>query len=349
MPRPLLLVVAASFVVLTWVGPGSADAGVYATFERDHVQLAQKEQARFVVQFDEALFRAAVAVAGPGFTKRLDIKPVEPGKEYSWSWPVPVGTSSYTVNVEMVDDLANKTYQDLTLQVTGVPALTASIPLESVDVAARGFDVVSSHPPSAVEIEVMGDDLSILGTSTFAVTDASQGRPVRVTWEPTRSGNIFRIGVTVRDEWDQWTAFEIVPWTLVIPHEDVNFPTNESTILPEEAPKVDRAFVQITEIAAKYKEWVQCHLYVAGYTDTVGDGSSNQQLSERRALALAKYFQQKGLKLAIHYQGFGESVLAVETGDGVDEILNRRALYLITAGPPPRSKDTPRSGWKRLQ
>lgn len=346
---PLRLVFALLLFASVALPASTAEAGVYITFSRDHVQLAQKEPARFVVTFDEELYRASISVTGPNLSKRFDLKPVEPGKEYAWEWPVPVGTSTYEVKVEMVDDQANKTYQDASLQITGVPALTASIPLESVDVAGRGFDVVSSHPPSSVEIEVMGDDLRILGTSTFMVSGAEQGRPVRVTWDPTAAGNIFRIGVTVRDEWEQWTSFEIVPWTLAIPHEDVNFPTNESTILPEEAPKVDRAYVQIVDIAAKYKEWVQCHLYVAGYTDTVGDGSSNQALSEKRALALARYFQQKGLKLAIHYQGFGESVLAVETGDSVDEVLNRRALYLITAGPPPRSKDTPRAGWKRLQ
>ena len=99
----------------------------------------------------------------------------------------------------------------------------------------------------------------------------------------------------------------------------------------------------------KYGQWVQCSLYISGYTDTVGDSASNQSLSQRRALALAQYFADQGATFPVYYQGYGERVLAVPTEDSVDLAANRRALYVITAGPPPRGKDTPGGSWKRLR
>ncbi len=64
---------------------------------------------------------------------------------------------------------------------------------------------------------------------------------------------------------------------------------------------------------------------VYGHTDTVGSASSNQALSERRAQAVANYLTSRGVSSArIRWQGFGETQLKVQTGDGVNEPLNRR-------------------------
>ena len=42
-----------------------------------------------------------------------------------------------------------------------------------------------------------------------------------------------------------------------------------------------------------------------------------------------------GYDAPIYYYGFGESLLAVKTGDGVDESANRRVLYIVTSDVPP--------------
>lgn len=330
--------------------PAFAQAGVYISFESERIDPSMKEPVRLILTFDGALYRSHVSVHGSGgFSKEWDLRPVVAGKEYSWTWPQAEGKATYEVKVEMVTDLAEKEYQDGFFEIAAAVPITASIPPDSVDIPSRSFDVVSNHPPSSVEVEVMGDDLSILGQSTFVPSDAVRGKAVRVTWEPTREGTVFRVLATVRDEFDYYARVEIVPWALEIPHDDVIFATNQHTIPEDEAPKVDKAWAKILEVAEKYKEFVQCSLYVAGYTDTVGNDGDNQALSERRAMSLARYFQSKGAKMPIHYQGFGEGVLAVETGDNVDESANRRALYIITAGQSPKKKDTPRAAWRRAQ
>ena len=235
------------------------------------------------------------------------------------------------------------------LYVASAPPIQASVPPESVDLTTRSFDLVSNHPPSHVELEVMNDNRQIIGKSTFQVEGAERGKPVRVTWEEQGEGNLFRIEAKAHDIYGYWAGVEIVPWTLQIPHEDVVFPTGGHEILPEELPKLERAWTEIRKAIKKYGEWVQCSLFVAGYTDTVGDRASNQGLSQRRALSLAKYFVDQGSGFPVHYRGYGESALAVPTEDNVGLEANRRALYVITAGSPPGGKDTPGGGWKRLR
>jgi hypothetical protein len=88
-------------------------------------------------------------------------------------------------------------------------------------------------------------------------------------------------------------------------------------------------------------------LYIVGFTDTVGPGPSNDELSKNRAKAIAKYFFDKGFWAEIHFAGMGERALRVETGDQVDEVRNRRALYVIGVDTPPAGGQMP-SKWAKL-
>ena len=187
------------------------------------------------------------------------------------------------------------------------------------------------------------------GKSTFRVPEADQGERTKITWEQNLPGNIFRIDAKAYDAFGYWAGVEIIPWTLQIPHEDVVFGSGSHVIVAEELPKLEPAWKEIVKAVKKYGQWVECSLYIAGYTDTVGDRSSNQGLSERRALALVTYFKEQGAAFPMFYRGYGESVLAVPTEDNVGLEANRRAVYVITAGPPPGGRDTPGGGWKRLR
>ena len=92
---------------------------------------------------------------------------------------------------------------------------------------------------------------------------------------------------------------------------------------------------------------MKLQLFVGGYTDTVGDIASNLQLSERRARAIASWFRAQGFERPIYYQGFGERGLTVQTADEVDEVQNRRAVYIAAAEPPPYTGRTSARGRRR--
>ena len=348
-PAPSLTVLAA--LLLTLLAPRPADAGMFVGLEKDQINPKKGEQPTVVISFDEKLKLAKITVTGQqnNFEQSWTFTNITPNREYTISWKQGMGEVDYTISVFMDLPYGEDYTDEAYVWVAAAEPITATIPANRVDLETKSFDLVSNHPPSRVELEVMDDERRIIGKSTFRVKDAEAGKPVRVTWEQQSEGNIFKISAVAHDDYGYWAGVDIIPWSLVIDHEDVNFESGRHEILSTEAPKVDAAWDEIQKVVEKYGEWVQCSLYVGGYTDTVGDASSNQSLSQRRAMSLASYFKGKGATFPIWYQGFGESVLAVQTEDSVDELANRRALYVITAGNPPYTTDTPRGNWRRLQ
>lgn len=99
---------------------------------------------------------------------------------------------------------------------------------------------------------------------------------------------------------------------------DVFFDFDKASIKPA-------FFPELNKIANMLVENTNLRLFVAGHTDTAGPKSYNQGLSERRANAVADYLGEKGVSRdRMTVQGFGETQLAVPTGDGVPNAQNRR-------------------------
>jgi outer membrane protein OmpA-like peptidoglycan-associated protein len=69
---------------------------------------------------------------------------------------------------------------------------------------------------------------------------------------------------------------------------------------------------------------------VTGHTDTSGSSQYNDRLSTRRAQTAADGLVKRGVNVT-HVSGVGESEPAVQTGDGVKEPLNRRAVVKLDA------------------
>ena len=145
-----------------------------------------------------------------------------------------------------------------------------------------------------------------------------------------------------------WAGFTYSPWFLDIPHEDVLFESNQDVIRPEEEPKLEATLRELRDVLDQYGSVVPVKLYIAGCTDTVGDKAHNRELSRRRARAIASWLRTHGFSAPIYYWGFGEDLPAVNTGDGVDEARNRRALYMVGANPPPSGSGIPSVVWKAL-
>ena len=145
-----------------------------------------------------------------------------------------------------------------------------------------------------------------------------------------------------------WAGFTFSPWFLDIPHADVHFETDSDVVPADEAYKLERTLKELQEVVAKYGDLVPVKLYIAGCTDTVGDSAHNDDLSRRRARSIGAWLRAHGYDQPIFYHGFGERLLAVPTGDGVDELVNRRALYLVSSNPPPAGSGIPSVGWTAL-
>jgi outer membrane protein OmpA-like peptidoglycan-associated protein len=158
---------------------------------------------------------------------------------------------------------------------------------------------------------------------------------------------VVRIEVFVYDAEGFYKGIAIVPWSVAIPHEEVNFKTDSAQIEESEKPKLDASFIKVSEALANHPQ-IRVTLFVAGHTDTVGAAGYNLRLSRLRAQSIAKWFRQRGLKIPIAYEGFGESALLVKTADEVDEPRNRRADYILSVEEPVLKSSGFRPNWNRV-
>ena len=222
--------------------------------------------------------------------------------------------------------------------------LSVDLSRASADVKARTLTVRVSAPVQRAEITAYGARKSPLDQSEVTL-NAGPGE-ITLPWvgDP---GEVVLLDVKVHGE-NAWAGFTYSPWFLDIPHDDVLFESNSADIPATETHKLQATLRDLHEVLEKYGEMVPVKLYIAGCTDTVGDGGHNQDLSLRRARAISQWLQQSGYDHPIYYYGFGERFLAVPTGDGVDEARNRRVLYLVGANPPPASTGVPQVGWRAL-
>ena len=92
-------------------------------------------------------------------------------------------------------------------------------------------------------------------------------------------------------------------------------------------------FPTLDSVAKVLNHYDKTTINVGGYTDTSGSREHNQALSYQRAQAVAAYLESRGVNPGRFFvQGYGETNLAVPTGDGVKNAANRRVT--LTLSPP---------------
>jgi outer membrane protein OmpA-like peptidoglycan-associated protein len=213
------------------------------------------------------------------------------------------------------------------------------------DLEAKTVTVSASAPVQRAEVVVYGARKAEIDR---AVVELSGG-PGEVTI-PFRGhpADVVLLEVTLHSG-QAWAGFTYSPWFLDIPHEDVLFSSDSDVIAKDEEWKLNKTMEQLKEVVEMYGSVVPVKLYIAGCTDTVGDAAHNAELSLRRASAIARWIRAHGYALPIFVHGFGERLLAVQTGDNVDMLVNRRALYMVGANPPPAGSGIPGVGWSAVK
>jgi len=246
------------------------------------------------------------------------------------------------LDLETDDGATGRMPLDLTVAV--LPPLQLSAPEDQLDLDARSLLLVSDRPMKSVEVTVYGGDQGgEIGGGQVALAGVTSAP---ISWDS--QGEVLRIDLLVTDTFGSRSTLTLLPWSYQIPHEDVVFASGKADIPPDEVPKLEAAWSHIDQTLQKYGNIVDMELFVAGYTDTVGDAAANQALSERRARAIARWYRSRGFTRPIHTQGFGETVLAVGTPDESAEAANRRCVYVLAAEAPRPSGDLPRARWTAL-
>jgi outer membrane protein OmpA-like peptidoglycan-associated protein len=106
--------------------------------------------------------------------------------------------------------------------------------------------------------------------------------------------------------------------------ENVQFQSNEATLLPSSYPELD-------QLAEYLRKNAQSLVEIGGHTDNSGNEKRNKQLSEERAKTVSEYLISKGIaKERISYRGYGSTkpIAPNETEEGKQK--NRRVEFIIT-------------------
>jgi outer membrane protein OmpA-like peptidoglycan-associated protein len=225
--------------------------------------------------------------------------------------------------------------------------LQIEIDRSKVDIEHHRLEVQMNRPAARVEVKVFGENKEILAEETVTPRNSSAGEPILVRWTQPDQTPIALIEIRGWDTEDNWVGVAIIPWSVNIPHEEVNFETDSATIRKTEVRKLQESLSRINSALERYRQLGKIQLFIAGHTDTVGTPAYNFDLSRRRAQSIAGWFVKNGLTIPVAFEGFGETALLVETKDEVDEPRNRRVDYILAIEPPVNKKGRP-AAWKYL-
>lgn len=105
---------------------------------------------------------------------------------------------------------------------------------------------------------------------------------------------------------------------------DVLFDLNKADL----KPSGEQTIARLTQFMKEYEER---RVRVEGYTDSTGDDSYNQQLSERRAQAVRDELVAQGIdRRRVEVRGFGEQYPVASNDTGVGRQQNRRVEIVIS-------------------
>jgi outer membrane protein OmpA-like peptidoglycan-associated protein len=299
---------------------------------------AGQGQPELVVRAEVPLKRLTLEVVRSTDGKKLKQQsgPLGAGREHRFPLEIKKpGTAIFDGKLKV--ELDNGDSGEMPINVSGelLEPLIVEVKAEDVDLAQRSLALTASRDLERVEISVMSDTGTPLGTTTAKLDGAkNDAGKFAAAWTQSK-GTVLRISIKAYDMSGFFGGVDLFPWQVDIPHEEVNFRTGSFDIDAPEEPKLESSYKLLTQAIDKYGKLATIRLFIAGHTDTVGDPASNSTLSNNRARAIGRWFKKRGVKIPVLYAGFGEGMLAVETPDETDEVKNRRAEYIVAVDPPP--------------
>jgi OOP family OmpA-OmpF porin len=122
------------------------------------------------------------------------------------------------------------------------------------------------------------------------------------------------------------------------------YPSNNTSLINEETVTFHfefnssvttiarEAFSDVYKIVKKVEAHPQLSVTIIGYTDSVGSEGYNQQLSEKRAQAVAKKLQELGLRRSqLQISGRGEQGAVADNASDDGRAMNRRVVVTISS------------------
>ncbi len=317
-------------------------------------QTDDKGRAWVELTADELLSGVKVTIKGDDGSRTSKTVTIKPGKPTRITWKQSERHVSYAIDIEANDAFTSGNFE-VQKPIEGGDRDPFKLLSDREEIVDR--QTIRYETPFTItnlELQVFNTDGDLVAEELITDKVIEAGDSFEMSW--STSDEVFMIKVTGGDDSGFSYTDTRVPWAVDIPHTEVNFKSGRSGIQDDEEWKVADAFSVLVHELARLDEAnkavagsLSAQLYIVGYTDTVGNAADNKKLSEARAKAIAKYFYEHGAWCEIYYSGMGERGLAVDTGDSVDELRNRRALYILGVQKPAGGGQVPQQGqWKQL-
>lgn len=308
--------------------------------------------AYIVITTNQSFRDVQLEIRGDGRTQTRSLGDMKAGATQKVTWTQRGDKVRYEVDLSSPDGTGAFTFEVIKAGAVAKGPIALKPRATVQDIRDRGTAIYeTTFPATRWEFKVYDSDGDIIAADE-SDSPLSPGDRITVKWPVT--AEVFLIHAKAEAPDGRVAEYKEVPWSVAIPHTEINFDSGKFDIKPGESPKLDEAAaVAMHELAAVERAnaavgaKIQPRLYIVGYTDTVGPAGSNQKLSNQRARAIAEYFRDAGFWAPISYAGMGERGLRVETPDNTDEVRNRRALYLIGVQDPAPGGPIPGS-WNHL-
>jgi outer membrane protein OmpA-like peptidoglycan-associated protein len=335
-----------TFALLAWLLAAFLATGSAHAFPAE-VQIVAKvsvgKNPKLIVNGLEAATKAEIKLTrSDGKTFHFPLGTISPGTIREINLDGRAGRHTYTGAMTAVVDGSSV---DSPLEFETVVAHPISIQAnrENLDFEKRRLEIFINRRVSSIELKVIGLNGQAIEESTHKVDVWTQGEPIVLHWKHAQKADLMRLEVRAEDEDGFYSAVELTPWQVEIPHEEVLFGTGSAKIEHVEVTKLEDSLVRVTDALRRYAQIRGVQLFIAGHTDTQGSAAYNLNLSRRRAQAIAAWFVENKVAIPVWYAGFGESALKVKTADEVDEPRNRRVDYILSVDPPAVTR-----AWTRL-
>jgi outer membrane protein OmpA-like peptidoglycan-associated protein len=230
-------------------------------------------------------------------------------------------------------------------EVAGKPEVKPAA--DALDAQGHTVKVTFNREADHGVVEAYGEEGKLLSRTETALSAAAAGETLTLAYEA--SAPPIKLQVNVYDATGLYGGVALYPWSLKIPHQEIDFPSGSADVPASEASKLAESAAKILAALKRVANEAPLQLFVVGYTDTVGTSESNQTLSEARARSIAAWFRSHGVRVPILTAGMGEEALAVATPDETAEARNRRAEYILSVDPPGLDNAPHQPDWRPLR
>jgi len=313
--------------------------------EKERLECPKEKPALLIKAAHDGRMKLELSVGEDAARTQTFEADLKAGKVLRQGWAQKEPEATYLARMH-IDYDSGKTYDGIMeFTFSCAPAIGVTLEKGGLNLAKGRLALKVVGPAARAEVEVLDADAAVVVNKEVPV---KRGR-VKVSW-PVDERGFGGVSLRVFDRHGSWVQLELMPFSVEIPHEEVEFASGKWEVRASEAPKLQDTLDLIRAELEKFQgDLTEPSLYIGGYTDTVGSKGDNRKLSDNRARSIGRWFKSNGFQYPVWYQGFGEDVLAVDTPDQTPEPGNRRAVYLLSNVPPQVDGEMPRARWRRLK